>query len=288
MALLPPALVFAWVSNPQSVKVVVGGAGTIEAGGSPFRGYYMDEEQRRRLAEGYRQMRDEQLAALLVEQSTLTDEARQALLDAIAARPDPAGIHRQALDEVRSKAERQARKEAEAKAKEAAKVQRSGNRPGLGPWLWLLTVNLAALALWPVYDYAMLRLSEAQLPELREMPEWPVAKAIFLGVSVSALIAAGIGIRALHAGTTHGHLGRAIGALWYILPGVLVIELALSGMLYGFDNVRRSLSHLPTVLHLVIALLVASLWTVYLLRSERCRHRYPKKVAERSMVRAFD
>jgi hypothetical protein len=248
----------------------------------------MDEEQLRRLAEGYRQMRDEQLAALLAEQGTLTDEARQALLDVIAARPDSAGIHRRAMAEARSKTERQARKEAEARAKEEAKVRRPGDRPDLGPWLWLLTVSLGALALWPVYDYVMLRVSEAQLPELREMAEWPAVKAIFLGVSVSALIAAGIGIHALHAGTTHGHFRRAIGALWYILPGVLVVELALSGLLYGFENLRRSLGHMPTVLHLVIALLIASLWTVYLLRSERCRRRYPKRGAERSVVRAFD
>lgn len=248
----------------------------------------MDEEQLRRLAEGYRQMRDEQLAALLAEQSSLTDEARQALLDAIAARPDSAGIHRQAMDDVRSKAERQGRKEAETKAKEEAKVRQSSDRPGLGVWLWLLTVSLGALALWPVYDYVMLRVWEARLPELREMAEWPAAKAIFLGLSVSALIIAGIGIHALHAGTNHGHLRRAIGALWYVLPGVLVIGLGLSGLLYGFENFRRSLGHVPTVLHLVIALLVASLWTVYLLRSERCRRRYPRTGAAQSVARAFD
>lgn len=248
----------------------------------------MDEEQRRCLAEGYRQMRDEQLAALLAEQSTLVDEARQALLDVIATRPDPAGIHRQALDDVRSKTEELARKEAEAKAREEARVRRSSGRPGLGLWLWLLTLTLGALALWPVYDYVMLQVWEARLPELREMAEWPAAKAIYLGASVSALIAAGIGIHALHAGTTRGHLRRAIGALWYVLPGVLVIELALSGLLYGFENFRRSLGHLPTVLHLVIALLIASVWTVYLLRSERCGRRYPGAEARQSVARAFD
>jgi hypothetical protein len=249
----------------------------------------MDEELRRRLAEGYRQMRDEQLAALLTEQGSLTDEARQALLDAIGARPDSAAIHRRAMDEVRGKAERQARNEAEAKAKEEAKVRRASGRPGPGPWLWLLTVGLGALALWPVYDYVMLRLQEAQLPELlRDMPEWPAVKAIYLGASVSALIAAGLGIHALHAGTALRHLRRAIGALWFLAPGVLVIELAFSALVFGFENFRRSLSHMPTLLHLVVALLVASLWTVYLLRSERCRRRYPRRVAERSMVRAFD
>jgi hypothetical protein len=248
----------------------------------------MDGKQLRRLADGYRQMRDEQLAALLAEQGSLTDEARQALLDAIAARPDSAGIHRQAMDDIRGKAERQARKEAEAKAKAEAKVRRSSDRPGLGPWLWLLTLTLGALALWPVYDYLMLRVQEAQLPELREMPEWPAAKAIFLALSVIALIAAGVGIHALHAGTTRVHLRRAIGALWYVLVGVLVTEFVLLGLVYGFDTLRRSLGHPPTVLHLVAALLVASLWTVYLLRSERCRRRYPGRVAERSVAQAFD
>jgi hypothetical protein len=245
----------------------------------------MDEEQLRRLAEGYRQMRDEQLAALLAEQSTLTDEARQVLLDVIAARPDSAGIHRQVLDEVRSKAERQARKEAETKAKEEAKVQRSSGRPGLGPWLWLLAIALAALALCPVYDYVMLRMQETQLPELREMPEWPAAKAIFLGASVSALIAAGIG-HALLAGTTHGHLRRAIGALWYVAPGVLAIELVLSALVFGFENFRRSLSHLPTVVQLVITVLIASLWTAYLMRSQHCRRRYPRPGG--SILRVFE
>ena len=249
----------------------------------------MDVEQRRLLAEGYRQMRDEQLAALLAEQDSLTEEARQALRDAIADRPDPASIHRRAMDEIRGKAESQARKEAEAKAKEEAKVRRTSGRPGLGPWLWLLTLALGALALWPVYDYVMLRLQEFQLPELlRDMPEWPAVKAIYLGASVSALIAAGIGIHALHAGTTYGHLRRAIGALWYLALGVLAIESAFLALVYGFENVRRSFAHLPTLLHLVGVLLAASLWTVYLLRSERCRRRYPRRVAERSMVRAFD
>src|SRR5262245_10298897 len=51
---------------------------------SPFRGNrrancrplggFMDQEQLRRFAEIYRQMRDEQLAALLEEQGTLTEE----------------------------------------------------------------------------------------------------------------------------------------------------------------------------------------------------------------------
>jgi hypothetical protein len=246
----------------------------------------MDEKQLRRLAEGYRQMRDEQLVALLAEQGSLTEEARQALLEVIAARPDPAGIHRQALDDVRSKAEMQARKEAEAKAKEEAKARRSSDRPGLGPWLWLLTIALGALALWPVYGYVMLRVQEAQLPELGEMPEWPAAKAIFLGASLSALIAAGIGIQALVAGTTHGHLRRAIGALWYVAPGVPVIELVLSALVFGFENFQRSLSHLPTVVQLVSAVLIASPWTAYLMRSQRCRRRYPRSGG--SIARVFE
>ena len=161
--------------------MVVGGrSGTIEGRADRWFEGSMDREQLRRLADGYRQMRDEQLAALLAEQGSLTEEARQALLDVIAARPDPAGIHQRAMDDVRSKAERQARKEAETKAKEEAKIRRSSDRPALGPWLWLLTVTLGALALWPVRDYVMLRVQEAQLPELRDMPEWPAAKAIYL------------------------------------------------------------------------------------------------------------
>ena len=66
-----------------------------------------------------------------------------------------------------------------------------------------------------------------------------------------------------------------------------MIGLVLSGLLYGFESFRRSLGDMPAVLHLVIGLLVASLWTVYLLRSERCRRRYPKGSAE-SDVRAFE
>jgi hypothetical protein len=246
----------------------------------------MDEKQLRRLAEGYRQMRDEQLAALLTEQVSLTEEARQALLAAIAARPDPEAIHRRAMDDVRSKAAIQARKAAEAKAKEEAKVRRSSDRPGLGPWLWLLAVTLGGLALWPVYDYVMLRVQEARLPELGQMPEWPAAKAIVLGTSVSALIAAFIGVNALLAGTTRGHLRRAMAALWYVAPGVLVIELVLSALVFGFENLRRSLSDLPTMLQLVVMVAVASLWTVYLVRSPRCRRRYPRP--EGSILRVFE
>jgi hypothetical protein len=231
-------------------------------------------------------MRDEQLAALLAEQASLTEEARQALLEAIAARPDSAGVHRLALDDVRSKAEMQARKGAAAKAKEEAKVRRCSDRAGLGPWLWLLTLVLGALALWPVHDYVMLRVQEAQVPELGEMPEWPAAKAILLGVSLSALIAAGIGIQALLAGTTHGHLRRAMGALWYVAPGVLVIELILSALVLGFENFQRSLSHPPTIVQFVAMVLIASLWTAYLMRSQRCRRRYPRPGG--SILRVFE
>src|SRR6185436_10478866 len=104
----------------------------------------MDQEESRRFAEGYRQMRSEQLAALLAEQSTLTAEAKQALLDVIAARPDSADIHRQAMDDTRRQAERQAQKEAEEKAKGEARrqIQRSSDRPCPGFWLWFLTVTL--------------------------------------------------------------------------------------------------------------------------------------------------
>ena len=249
----------------------------------------MDQEERRRFAEGYRQMRNEQLAALLAEQSTLTEEAKQALLDVVAARPDSADIHRQAMDDTRRQAERQAQKEAAEKAKGEARrqVQRSSDRPSPGFWLWFLTVTLGVLALKCVYAYAMMRVSEAQLPELLEMEEWPTIKAISLGLSVSALIAAGIAIHAIHAGTTRGHLRRVIAVLWYISPGVLLINFAASGLLFGFENVWLSFGHMPTVIHLVIAVLIASLWTVYLMRSQRCRHRYPKRLEE-SVSRAFD
>jgi hypothetical protein len=247
----------------------------------------MDQDEIRRIAEGYRQMRDEQLAALLAEQSTLTDEARQALLDVVAERPDPAGIHRQAMDEIGRQAERQSQKGAEGKAREEAKVQRSSDRPDTGVWLWLLTGTLGALALWRVYDYVMLRVTEVQLPQVLEMAEWPTAKAISLGASVSALIAAGIGIHAIHAGTTWGHLRRAIAALWYVLPGVLVIELAAAGvLLFGFENFLRSLGHLSTVAQLVTTVFVASLWTAYLIRSQRCRRRYPRPGG--SILRVFE
>jgi hypothetical protein len=253
-----------------------------------FRDDFMDEEQLRRLAEGYRQMRDEQLAALLAERSTLTDEAHQALLDVIAARPDSAGIHQRAMAEVRSEAERQFRKGAKRKAKEEAKIQRASDRPDLGLSLWFLTVTLGALALWRVYPYVMLRVSEAQVPEYLEMEEWLPYKTISLGLAVSALIAAGMAIHAIHAGTTHSHLRRVIVALWYISPGVLVIDLAASGLLFGLENFRLSMGHVPTVIHLVIAVLIASLWTAYLTRSQRCGRRYPTNAAEESVARAFD
>ena len=152
--------------------------------------------------------------------------------------------------------------------------------PDPGVWLWLLTGTLGALALWRVYGYVMLRVTEAQLPQVLEMAEWPTAKAISLGASVSALIAAGIGIHAIHAGTTWGHLRRAIAALWYVAPGVLVVELAVSGLLYGLENLR------PTVAQPVITVLIASAWTAYLIRSQRCRRRYPR--AGGSILQVFE
>ena len=85
-------------------------------------------------------------------------------------------------------------------------------RPGLGAWLWLLTVSLGALPLLPVHDYVMIRVWEIRLPELRGMAEWPTAKAITLGLSVSALIAASIGMHALYAGTNSAAISGAPSA----------------------------------------------------------------------------
>jgi hypothetical protein len=77
-----------------------------------------------------------------------------------------------------------------------------------------------------------------------------------------------------------------MAALWYVAPGVLVIELVLSALVFGFENLRRSLSDLPTMLQLVVMVAVASLWTVYLVRSPRCRRRYPRP--EGSILRVFE
>lgn len=57
--------------------------------------------------------------------------------------------------------------------------------------------------------------------------------------------------------------------------GSSVIDYLASGFLFGFAATAQALAEQEVVLQFFIAILVTCLWTAYLLRSERCRLRYP-------------
>ena len=121
----------------------------------------MDEEQRRRFAASYREKPDEELAALLAEPSALTDDARQALIDVIDERPDPAAI----------------RATAEDKATATSVVQPAG-RPGLGFGLAFLVFGFCMAPLRAIGQTSnQFAITEEQYPQLLEMETWQSTRA---------------------------------------------------------------------------------------------------------------
>ena len=245
----------------------------------------MDQEQLRRFAEVYRQMRDEQLAALLDEQSTLTDEARQALLDITAERPEVPGIRQRMIDDARTQAEEQAQRDANEAKRE---VPLGGLRPTLGLWLGLLIVGLVVWPLWrAVAVYSGIQVIDANGPHPFGADAWLAFKVIAIAINVSALAAAGVAIHAIHAGRTRRYLRRVVAMLWYISVGALLIQYAVMRLLLAAFYEQQEWSATPMVVNIGIIVIISSLWTAYLLLSQRCRERYPKKPGQ-PVLRVFE
>jgi uncharacterized protein DUF2569 len=223
----------------------------------------MDESQVERFAAGYRQMRDEQLLALLADSGSLTDTAHAALLRVISARPSiPA-------DEVeRAKAGAIA-------AKEGAELQ-SGERPKLGGWLAFLIFGLCTVPLRTAGTFwTAISDAEKEAPVLLEMGTWHIYKYVAIALCISVLVVSIIAIHAILAGKTNAHLQRVIAILWYISLGVFSIDLVASGVLFGFENVAAIFEDSETITQLIISTVITILWTGYLTMSEHCKRRYP-------------
>lgn len=230
----------------------------------------MDQGKIRRFAERYRQMRDERLAALLAAQGTLSDEAKRALLDVIAERPDAKSIEERARGEVHRQA------------------QLAADRPTLGFWLGFLTFGLGVAPLRLAFaTYIQIRMAETQAPQLLEMGAWLTYKFLSAGLCMSVFVASGVAIHAIHAGKTRGHLWRVVAVLWYISLGVFAIDFALSGILFGFANTWAVFDDDAMMGQLFFGLFFTALWTAYLTLSKRCRRRYPNGSAD-GVVQVFD
>jgi hypothetical protein len=232
----------------------------------------MDQEEVNRFAEGYRQMRDEKLASLLVTSDSLTEEAKKALFDVIAERPGLGDIIRQGEERVAR-----------------AASSRSDERPGLGFWLGFLTFGLCMAPIRTAFGtYTEISKAEQQSPVLLEWPTWQAYKYIAAGLCISVLLAAIVAIHAIHVGRTRSHLLRVVAVLWYISLGTLVLDLLVTALLFGFENAALVLQDAGTMMQLLLAIFFTSLWTAYLLLSERCRNRYPRTSPDGQIVRAFD
>ena len=236
------------------------------AGGS------MDQEKVGRFAEGYRQMRDEKLASLLLTSDSLTEEAKKALFDVIAERPGLTDIIRQGEERV---------------ARAASSMP--SERPSLGFWLGFLTFGLCTAPIrTAVQAYGQIRAAEQEAPALLEWVSWDIYKVTATGLCISVLAAAILAIHAIHAGRTRRHLQRVVAALWYINLGAFVIDFLVAGVLFGFANAALVFEDGGTLVQLLVAIFLASLWTAYLLLSERCRDRYPRNGPDGQIVQAFD
>lgn len=151
-------------------------------------------------------------------------------------------------------------------------------RPTLGFWLGFLTVGLCIGSIrTAVETFQQISLAQEQVPQLLEMGSWQAYK-IFSAILCLAVFAAAIlAIHAIHAGKTRDHLLRIIAALWFMSLGSSVIDYLASGFLFGFAATTEAIAEQEVVFQFFISIFVVSLWTAYLLRSDRCRLRYPER-----------
>ena len=180
------------------------------------------------------------------------------------------------------RSERQAEREAKAARGD---VQLAGARPALGFWLGLLAVILPVWAMWRSYKmYWVIWVMDPLFFEADAL----AFRVIILATATSILAAAGVAIHAILAGRTRRHLRRIVAMLWCIVVGTFLIpHTVVVGLLRARYGQQAELGDAAFVIGLVIAVIFASLWTAYLLRSRRCRLRYPKSPGE-SVLRVFE
>jgi hypothetical protein len=231
----------------------------------------MEEEQRQRFANGYRRMPDEELARLLAESHSLTDEARQALIDVVDERPDPAAIRATAEDRA---AVRNASPPAE--------------RPGLGFWLGFLVFGFCMAPLRAIGQTSnQFAVTEGLYPQLLEMDSWKTYKGISWLLVASVAGASIIAVIAITKGTRHRDRNRVLAALWFNALGITVLDLVATAFLFGWETVREAFADPQANIQSVVAVVFASIWSAYLTMSDRCKRRYPARGAEADIPAVF-
>lgn len=234
----------------------------------------MDQVQVQRFADNFRQTPPEELASLLAEENTLTPEARQALSDVIDQRADAAAIRRNAIALSPTKLDHA-----------ATIVTGNRSRPKLGVWLALLTFALC-VAPPRIIGTTLIGIyrTERQAPELLSMSSWLVYKWISGALCASVLIGAIIGVHAILAGKNYRYLERAIAVLWFNSAGIVMLNFLALAVLFGVDVARETTFRAERFLPFIVSLALASLWTIYLTKSDHCRRRYPRPDVEASPI----
>ena len=149
-------------------------------------------------------------------------------------------------------------------------------RPTLGFWLGFLTVGLCLGSIrMAVETFQQISLAQEQVPQLLEMGAWQAYKIISAILCLVVFAAAILGVHAIYSGKTRGYLLRVVAVIWFMSLGSSVIDFLASGFLFGFAATAESLAEQEIAIQFIISIIVACLWTAYLLRSDRCRLRYP-------------
>lgn len=141
-------------------------------------------------------------------------------------------------------------------------------------WLALLTVGLIALRpLFALSGWSQLNYQEWKHDPMVSLDGWETYK---LSIALLGLLAAGLSIYAgtgLWRGRSWGMVRRAIAVLWITGP---VHALLQAAALYAIFSGRAETKDFATVL--LQNILVAGVWTAYLLRSVQVRELYPRVV----------
>lgn len=213
----------------------------------------MDFALVQRLAEGFRQMSADELSLRLADRGMLAPEAKQALTEVIATRPDG--------DSIRMRA-----------------AARTGSqRPSLGFWLGFLTFQFCAGLLVTAFNtWSYIQGSENATPQLLEIAAWHTYKWISWGNFVAVAVAGSLAVHAIYFGRTRKAVSRVIGCLWFISIGSVAIDAIATTVLFGGDFARSAYLTTENVRQLMFTAVISFLWSIYLFSSKRCQQRYPR------------